>query len=186
MDECKDVELIDSFVAESQDMLDEVETVFIELRGIPIGSVNPDTVNAVFRLYHSMKGSAAFLGLNNIAAITHKAETLLNLVRDGHGIPDESFVDVQLVTLDAIREILAHIQTEKTDDGFEATRESVVTQLDAAIAKMTGTVRNSDEDHYVPSRAPANPTETKASECRRDSPPFRSYFGGIHGAGRPG
>ena len=41
----------------------------------------PDDLNAIFRAVHSIKGSAAMLGCNDMAALTHLQENLLDLLR---------------------------------------------------------------------------------------------------------
>ena len=73
----EDSELIQSFVSESQEMIDEVEPVLLGLQeSEDDGSVSQhDSINAIFRLFHSIKGSAGFLKMENIAAVTHEAET---------------------------------------------------------------------------------------------------------------
>ena len=42
---------------------------------------HPDDLNAIFRAVHSIKGSAAMLGCDEIAALTHLQENLLDLLR---------------------------------------------------------------------------------------------------------
>jgi len=59
-------ELLEGFVSESRDALDSINPFFIEI----IEAINEktpvdtETLNGVFRLFHTMKGSAGFLNLN--------------------------------------------------------------------------------------------------------------------------
>ncbi len=84
----QDLELLQSFYSEGLDMLDEVEPKLVEIQHVAEnqGAFNPEQINAVFRLFHSLKGSAGFLQLNHIAAVTHEAETLLDLFRKGKAL----------------------------------------------------------------------------------------------------
>ena len=103
-----DQELLANFTSESSYMLDEVEPTLIELQlsAKATGSLDSDTLNAIFRLFHSMKGSAGFLGLTAIGQITHQAETLLDLFRKGKAILGSSHTNVLCRTIDLLREIL--------------------------------------------------------------------------------
>jgi hypothetical protein len=50
---------------------------------LPAGTQDDDTVNAVFRGVHSIKGGAGAFGFIALQAFTHTFETLLSDVRDG-------------------------------------------------------------------------------------------------------
>ena len=49
-----------------------------------------EKLNDVFRSVHSIKGSAEYIGAENIARLTHKLENLLELLRQGDGEPDSA------------------------------------------------------------------------------------------------
>ena len=63
------LELLHSFVEEARDILDEVEPRLVELEkgSIELGSVNGETIHAIFRLFHSLKCSAGYLDLQTIS-----------------------------------------------------------------------------------------------------------------------
>ena len=130
----EDNELIDSFATESLEMLDEVEPIFIELSKTSSYELDADAIGAAFRLYHSIKGAASFLGFSNVAGITHTAETLLGMLRSGSIAISGSFVTVQLETIDVLREILRHVQEMRKDVGFEARKVEIVGRLEHVIA----------------------------------------------------
>lgn len=130
----EDNELIDSFATESLEMLDEVEPIFIELSKSSSYELDADAIGAAFRLYHSIKGAASFLGFSNVAGITHTAETLLGMLRSGSIAISGSFVTVQLETIDVLREILRHVQEMRKDVGFEARKVEIVGRLEHVIA----------------------------------------------------
>jgi len=71
------IEIIQEFSQESRDMIEQLEPTIIELGQ----NTDNETINAVFRLFHSMKGSAGFLEFNNITGVAHAAESLLDMVR---------------------------------------------------------------------------------------------------------
>jgi two-component system, chemotaxis family, sensor kinase CheA len=128
-----DNELIDSFVTESMEMLDEVEPIFLALTAEHAWEMSADSVGAAFRLYHSIKGAASFLGFPNVTGITHTAETLLGMLRSGNLTANGAFVEVQLETIDVLREIFGQIQQTRNDDGRDAVRQEIVTRLEAVM-----------------------------------------------------
>jgi len=76
-------EMIAEFINESRDLLDEVEPQIIELeqRVNENGIIDAGVINSIFRLFHTIKGSASFLNFKSIIEVTHAAETLLDLFR---------------------------------------------------------------------------------------------------------
>lgn len=114
----EDKELMREFISESTEMLDQAEPHLLAIQNA-LATGNPvdnDAVNAVFRVFHSLKGNAGFLSFQNIASVTHEAETLLDLLRkDGTAIgPDK--VETLLETCDFVRALLAHVRKTGADD----------------------------------------------------------------------
>jgi len=66
------------FIEESQELLAELESAFLELETDPR---DMDGVHRVFRALHTIKGSAAMLGLEDVRELTNDLETLFDLVR---------------------------------------------------------------------------------------------------------
>ncbi|WP_067733999.1 chemotaxis protein CheA [Novosphingobium naphthalenivorans] len=91
------------------------------------GTHDSDTVNAVFRAVHSIKGGAGAFGYSALQAYTHTFETLLSDVREGLVAIEERLVDLLLRALDTLA------------DHVEAAREGGDAPADAAlIAEMEG------------------------------------------------
>ena len=134
----EDDELVLAFIAESQDMLDDVEPKLIELQQLADGEgkVDNETINAVFRLFHSIKGSAGFLQLNSIASVTHEAETLLDLVRKGNAVLSSSYSELLFRACDMIRTLLATVESTFSDAGHEEDAGLVVQGLSKAIEQV--------------------------------------------------
>ncbi len=88
---------------------------------------DPETLNAVFRAAHSMKGGAATFGFQALAGFTHLLETLLDEVRGGRRAMDEPLADALLGSVDVLRDLLAAAR-----EGTEADAEA----LAAAEARL--------------------------------------------------
>ena len=70
----------DTFVTEARDLVEEIEQGLLVLEDNPGAT---DTINAVFRAVHTMKGSSGLFGLEHLVEFTHVVETILDSVRDG-------------------------------------------------------------------------------------------------------
>lgn len=65
-----------------------------------------DTLNALFRTVHSVKGAAGFFELKSIAQTAHVAETLLGKLRDGSIGVDNGLIEYLLASIDAIKDMI--------------------------------------------------------------------------------
>ncbi|MBW2619491.1 MAG: Hpt domain-containing protein, partial [Deltaproteobacteria bacterium] len=102
-------EMIPEFVAESQDLLPEVEQGLLALEDDP-DSVDQETVNTIFRAIHSIKGGASFVGLHQLERLAHKMEDLLNLIRNNDLAPTPQVSSELLTSLDYLTEMLENVE----------------------------------------------------------------------------
>jgi two-component system chemotaxis sensor kinase CheA len=116
----EDIEILQDFVEESSDMIEQLEPIIIELGRIARDADNwLETMNAIFRLFHSMKGSAGFLELTNIQGVAHSAENLLDLVRSDKITLIEEHVHLLCQACDFAKAALAAVGQEYSDKSME-------------------------------------------------------------------
>ena len=70
----------ETFKEEAYELLGELETALLELEESPD---NKELIGRVFRVMHTVKGSGAMFGFDDIADFTHEIETIYDLVRNG-------------------------------------------------------------------------------------------------------
>jgi len=92
-------EMIKDFVTEVTDLLHEMENDLILLEKDP---GNTDIVNKIFRMMHTLKGSAAMCGFRNIQDITHAFEDVYEKIREGVIPVDTTIIDITLKGKDQI------------------------------------------------------------------------------------
>lgn len=100
-------ELLSDFVSESGDLIATAEEALLALEANP---EDMDAVGKVFRAFHTVKGTSAFLGLQPISQLAHKAENLLSRVRDGEIKYEGGYADLSLKALDMIKELIAQVR----------------------------------------------------------------------------
>ncbi|NNL76297.1 MAG: chemotaxis protein CheA [Desulfobacterales bacterium] len=108
-----DEELVAEFIAEGSDLIEKAEEALLSLETNP-GDM--ESVGTVFRAFHTVKGTAAFLELDLISELGHHAESLLSRVRDGEIRYSGGYADLSLRALDMIKELLAGVQAALSGD----------------------------------------------------------------------
>ncbi|MGH7504884.1 MAG: Hpt domain-containing protein, partial [Longimicrobiales bacterium] len=98
-----DPELLEGFVGESAEYLQSAESALLELEADPL---NIEAVNTVFRCFHTIKGTSAFLGLDRISELAHRAESLMSRVRDREIRLEGGYAELALQSVDALAELV--------------------------------------------------------------------------------
>lgn len=107
----EDPELVANFLSEAGEHLEGIETRLVYLEQHPD---DLEAVNAIFRPFHTIKGVAGFLNLDQIQAAGHELESLLDRVRSGSLKVTPELVDTILFGVDLLREMLADLQEALT------------------------------------------------------------------------
>lgn len=143
----QEAEFIESFVADSREMIDEVEPYLIEVQKTfePQAIVDGEKLNAIFRLFHSLKGAAGFLHLENTAAVTHEAESLLQHLKDGKITLSDRLIGAIFQVADFIRKLLSHIEETGNDKGFESEAGEIIADLHSALMAQTADVTGDEQ-----------------------------------------
>ncbi|MBF0320649.1 MAG: chemotaxis protein CheA [Nitrospirae bacterium] len=87
------------FIEEATEILQTVEDQLLTLETTPNDS---ETINALFRGMHTIKGASGMLGLTEIAGFTHKLENLMEKVRNGEIPVDAALINLLLRCRDHI------------------------------------------------------------------------------------
>ncbi|MEX1182145.1 MAG: chemotaxis protein CheA [Gemmatimonadota bacterium] len=95
-----DPEILESFVVECIDLLEEAEQAVLHLET----RADDDSIAVVFRCFHTIKGTGAFLALDHISGIAHEAETLLSRIRERAAPLDAEVVDLLIRSIDVLGE----------------------------------------------------------------------------------
>ena len=96
-------DVINEFVAEAREGIEAVDAKLVRFEQTPD---DPDLLGDIFRLIHSLKGGSGFLGLMRLQTVTHAAENVLGLYRDGTLAVDASSVSVILDAVDVVRAVI--------------------------------------------------------------------------------
>lgn len=133
-------EIVGEFLVESYENLDRFDEDLLALERDPTDAA---TLGSIFRTVHTIKGTCGFLGFENLESLTHSAENLLGLLRDGLLTMDEAAASLLLEAGDKVRGVLAQIEScgeEPADDhgGLVARLDAMVAGEDAAVPVVAG------------------------------------------------
>ena len=102
-----DIALIGEFITESREYIENSEAALLNLESNPD---DDESVNVVFRAFHTIKGTSAFLGLNGVSEFAHKAENLYSRIRDGEIKCTGGYADLSLQAVDMVKELLNAVE----------------------------------------------------------------------------
>ena len=143
--------LLDTFLAESRDLVQQATEGLLALESDPRGAKAGPLVEGVFRAFHTLKGSSALFAFRPMTSVLHAAEDLLAAVLGGEVADAAPVVDVALECLDRITQWLDAIEA---GDGLlpEAAAEEAVT-LEASLRRALA--QAGDTAPAAPAAAPA-------------------------------
>lgn len=129
---------------------------------------NGETMNSIFRLFHSMKGSAGFLELNNIAHVAHAAESLLDKIRSGKIQMIPEHVQHLCQSCDFAREAMDYVEQELNDQGMEEAASHISELLAKAAEDALAGIRQEESTDAAESEQATAETEKGAADGADD------------------
>jgi two-component system, chemotaxis family, sensor kinase CheA len=101
-----DPTLLSDFVTECRDLIEGGEAALLALEA---DQEDQESVNTVFRAFHTMKGTAGFLGIKLITDLAHRAENLLSRVREKEIRCTGGYADLALQSIDALKALVESV-----------------------------------------------------------------------------
>lgn len=103
----EDRAIISDFVMESLENFEAVEVSLIDLEQ---DSTDVDSLNAIFRTFHTVKGVSSFLNLPRINTLAHHAENLLDKARSGEIVLEGATIDVIFESIDVLKRLIMGVR----------------------------------------------------------------------------
>jgi two-component system chemotaxis sensor kinase CheA len=102
-----DPELAADFISEAREHLHDTEVQLLTLENEP---KDEDALGAVYRAFHTIKGVAGFLALEEVAKLAHQTESLLDLARKGDILLAGPAMDVTFESVDALKQMIDDVE----------------------------------------------------------------------------
>lgn len=132
---------LQTYIAEARELLQEMEDALLRLEVDPNDA---DTVGAIFRAAHTIKGSAGLFGLDPIVSFTHIVEDVLDRVRDGDVAIEANLIAVLLESGDH----MLHLVNVVAAQGGQLDAEAIVRENGLRV-RLQAYQDNSEMSHAV-------------------------------------
>lgn len=164
----EDQEIVREFLIESSENLSRLDQEMVELETRPRDA---SLLASIFRTIHTIKGTCGFLGFGTLESITHYAENLLSMLRNGELELTPHRVSLILETVDATRRELLSIEQAGNESG--ATYEDLRLRLQAAATADAATPATGPQLVEPAAASPAEPlpAESAGESVQSDAPP---------------
>ncbi|MDO9101602.1 MAG: chemotaxis protein CheA [Candidatus Nitrotoga sp.] len=132
---------LQTYIAEARELLQDMEDALLRLESDPNDA---DTIGAIFRAAHTIKGSAGLFGLDPIVSFTHIVEDVLDRVRDGDVVIEANLIAVLLESGDH----MLHLVNVVAAQGEQLDAEAIVRENGLRI-RLQAYQDNSGISHAV-------------------------------------
>jgi two-component system chemotaxis sensor kinase CheA len=132
----EDRAILQDFITESREAIEKTESVLLELEEKieSLHEIEPAVIDKIFRTFHSIKGSAEFIGLKTTSRVTHHAETLLDKIRKGKTQINKDHIEIYLNLCDFFYNLLESVSENFSEEGFEERAENLVERINSFIS----------------------------------------------------
>jgi two-component system chemotaxis sensor kinase CheA len=168
----------DAFFDESFEAVDSMEATLLKLDA---GSPDPESINTIFRVAHSIKGGSATFGFGEIASFTHSLETLLDELRSKRITVTQRICDLLLRSVDILRAMLRAAKTKQplemqsvADLQFDI--EVAIVQRDAGMAASAAPADGTTDSHAAGDTVSDAPTAAHSIEWLIELRPGPQFF----------
>lgn len=154
-------EYVELFLAEARENLETLNTAIV---GVEANPEDRGRLDEVFRVAHSVKGMAATMGYEQVAALTHAMEDVFALLRERTGGIERAAIDVLFDCMDMLSKMVEEI----ADKGESST------DPEPLIFALKGLVRGADPLPEVPAASkPSAPEADATAESAQPAEPAK-------------
>ncbi len=162
--------MLDVYIFETTGLLDQLDEIL--LRTEQANEFTEEDINEIFRIMHTVKGSSAMMGFENLQQLAHKGEDMFFIIREApEKMTDVGFVyDLVFQMSDLFK---AEIEAIQNNDDYEATDFSeIIGKLENGAKMLKGEL----DGETAEAPAANAPAVNAASQWGDDCMTVRVYF----------
>jgi two-component system chemotaxis sensor kinase CheA len=135
------------FISETEEIIESLNLDLVKLAdSVGSGDCDPDVLNGIFRGAHSIKGLAGMFGFEDLSALSHSMESLLDGLRLGKVPFSQSLVDTLFSALDTLVKL---IDGKSEDEDFTLDLTSILSQIQQATEGTDETTEDPLADLHI-------------------------------------
>lgn len=139
-------ELHRDFVVETTELLAMAEDLMLKLEN----STDLDPVHALFRAFHTIKGTSAFLGFKNLSDASHAVEAILDGFRARRFAVTRPVIDLLLLYIDAVRAFLQLLQLSGVERALKQDFTRLTEKLRKTLDRLEAGDAKATESRVIP------------------------------------
>lgn len=151
--------MVDMYIYETTTLLEQLDQILIKTEGQ--GSFDKESINEIFRIMHTIKGSSAMMGLENMSSLAHAIEDMFYIIREEKPVIDDS-KDLYELVFSASDLLKAEIDMMQGDDYDSTDFTPCHDKIKAYVAVLKnggGAAPAEADDEAVSSAAPSSAGE---------------------------
>ena len=172
-----DPELVRDFAVSAREHLEQADGLLMSLEAVPDDA---ESVNSVFRAFHTIKGMAGFLDFTRIQDAAHEAESVLDGVRKGSDPLDQETIDTLFAAVDTLRSLVDEM-TGAAGGTAEAVAEGAAGPPRGTAAPAVQRSEPPPGQAAAARRPPVTPRPAAPAATAKDQPVARAAGGGLAG-----
>ncbi len=171
--------MLDVFLFETDDLLEHLDDILLACEKNK--NFDQDSINEIFRIMHTIKGSSAMMQFNSLTVIAHKMEDLFSFVREKGVAPSyiESLIDLMFRSSDFLKAEVEKVkggQPLTTDIGtFEQEINDFLKKISGGAAGSSAGAQTAQPVQQQPGNA-AEPEIVREEAKKGFSFAIRIYF----------
>ena len=157
-------EMVGGFVEEAHENFDAIESDLLSFEENP---EDMDIVNGIFRVMHTIKGTAGFMGFNDIQTLAHRLESIMDKFRKLEITMNPELLDSLFSGIDLLKQMVFElVEEEKSEYPFQEILGSLDTIL-SGDAKPAAVAPQAPPVETAPTEA--TPSEEPEAQAPKES-----------------
>ena len=123
------IDMLDGYKAENDELLQNMEDALMEIQE---NGMDDETINAVFRAAHTIKGSSGMFGIGYIVEFTHIAENLLDKIRNHKVEINDEIIELLLSCKDHMQILVDFVMNDpesELDENIQSDSQALINEL---------------------------------------------------------
>lgn len=152
--------MLDMYLYENGQLLEKLEELVLENKDEE--SFDENSINEIFRIMHTIKGSSGVMMYDNIMKVSHKLEDIFYFLRENIGVDEQhdQLIDIIFQVLDFINGEMDKIREGNDPDGDNS---SLISIMSSFLSMLKGEDSNSGADASQAKNEPAAKTDNVGS-----------------------
>ncbi|NLL34005.1 MAG: chemotaxis protein CheA [Clostridiales bacterium] len=154
--------MIDTFVFETTTLLEQLDEILLEAE--KSGGLDSESINEVFRIMHTIKGSSAMMGVENMATLSHRVEDLFFLIREEPSRLEPRSSQIFDLIFRASDFLKTEIELVGNEDYVPGDVDDIVELLTEEVNAINGLIEGLDEEEEDTSQVPEESRQEDRAE----------------------